>query len=217
MGTEELENSIKDTIQHYLDYLGFDNSQLILSGMSMGTFPSMYYGADFEPHAIIMSKPLANVGTIGNRARLLAPEVFPTGIDVLHLQTGRLDNEGVEALNQKFWDKFEKADFSNTTFGLSYMKDEDMDPTAYEDITKSLYYSGAKILSKGTSGRHNDDSYTATTWFVCPSHNGVARVFCDVCTPDRKPFAGDPRDALDRKSTRLNSSHSSVSRMPSSA
>ena len=28
-----------------------------------------------------------------------------------------------------------------------------------------------------------------------PSHN---RVFCDVCTPDRKPFAGDPRDALRR-------------------
>ena len=31
-----------------------------------------------------------------------------------------------------------------------------------------------------------------------PSYNGVARVFCDVCTPDRKPFAGDPRDALRR-------------------
>lgn len=31
-----------------------------------------------------------------------------------------------------------------------------------------------------------------------PSHNGVARVFCDVCTPDRKPFVGDPRDALRR-------------------
>lgn len=31
-----------------------------------------------------------------------------------------------------------------------------------------------------------------------PSHNGVARVFCDVCTPDRKPFAGDSRDALRR-------------------
>lgn len=29
-----------------------------------------------------------------------------------------------------------------------------------------------------------------------PSHNGVARVFCDVCTPDREPFAGDPRAAL---------------------
>lgn len=31
-----------------------------------------------------------------------------------------------------------------------------------------------------------------------PSHNGVARVFCDVCTPDCKPFSGDPRDALRR-------------------
>lgn len=31
-----------------------------------------------------------------------------------------------------------------------------------------------------------------------PSHNGVARVFCDVCTPDRQPFVGDPRDALRR-------------------
>ena len=26
----------------------------------------------------------------------------------------------------------------------------------------------------------------------------MARVFCDVCTPDRKPFAGDPREALRR-------------------
>lgn len=31
-----------------------------------------------------------------------------------------------------------------------------------------------------------------------PSHNGVARVFCDVCTPDCRPFTGDPRDALRR-------------------
>ena len=29
-----------------------------------------------------------------------------------------------------------------------------------------------------------------------PSHDGVARIFCDVCTPDRKPFAGDPRECL---------------------
>lgn len=166
MGSDQLETGIKDTIQHYLDYLGFTKDQLILSGMSMGTYPSMYYGADFEPHAIITSKPLANIGTISHRARLLAPEVFPTGIDVLHLQTGETEQEAVDQLNQKFWDKFKSADFSETTFAFSYMKDEDMDPTAYEDVTKALYYSGAKILSKGTSGRHNDDSYTATVWFL---------------------------------------------------
>ncbi|WP_346674767.1 glutamine synthetase family protein [Enorma phocaeensis] len=29
-----------------------------------------------------------------------------------------------------------------------------------------------------------------------PSHNGVARIFCNICTPDRKPFAGDSRECL---------------------
>ena len=42
------------------------------------------------------------------------------------------------------------------------------------------------------------DASTFQTLPWRPSHNGVARVFCDVCTPDRKPFAGDPRDALRR-------------------
>lgn len=29
-----------------------------------------------------------------------------------------------------------------------------------------------------------------------PANDGVARIFCDVCTPDRKPFEGDPRACL---------------------
>ena len=31
-----------------------------------------------------------------------------------------------------------------------------------------------------------------------PSRDGVARIFCDICTPDREPFAGDSRDCLRR-------------------
>ena len=31
-----------------------------------------------------------------------------------------------------------------------------------------------------------------------PKQDGAARIFCDVCTPDRKPFAGDPRECLRR-------------------
>lgn len=29
-----------------------------------------------------------------------------------------------------------------------------------------------------------------------PKRDGAARVFCDICTPDRKPFSGDPRECL---------------------
>ena len=73
---------------------------------------------------------------------------FQLGIDVLHLQTGRLDNEGVEALNQKFWDKFEKADFSNTTFGVSYMKDEDMDQQPSRILLKSYILREHEFLAR---------------------------------------------------------------------
>ena len=31
-----------------------------------------------------------------------------------------------------------------------------------------------------------------------PTHDGAARIFCDVCTPDRKRFAGDSRECLRR-------------------
>ena len=52
----------------------------------MGTFPSLYYGATFEPYAIIVGKPLVNLGTIANRGRLASPRVFPTGFDVLNIK-----------------------------------------------------------------------------------------------------------------------------------
>ena len=31
-----------------------------------------------------------------------------------------------------------------------------------------------------------------------PKHDGAARMFCDICTPDRQFFAGDPREVLRR-------------------
>ena len=166
LGSDELENKIKETIQHYLDYLGFNSKDLILSGLSMGTFPSLYYGAAFEPRGVIVGKPLANVGTIARRGRIEAPGVFNTSFDILRHQTGGVSYQDMEALDRRFWNMFKKADFRQTTFGLSYMKDEDMDSKAYDQLVEHLCYTGAKILSKGTSGRHNDDTDTNVTWFL---------------------------------------------------
>ena len=166
MGTDELEGKVKETIDYYLDYLGFERQDLILSGLSMGTFPSLYYGATFEPYAIIVGKPLVNLGTIANRGRLASPRVFPTSFDVLKHQTGGVSLNHMLELDQRFWKIFKQANFSKTTFGLSYMKDEDMDPQAYEQLVSYLCNTGAKILSKGTAGRHNDDTDTNVAWFI---------------------------------------------------
>ena len=46
------------------------------------------------------------------------------------------------------------------------MKEEDYDPRAYDDLVETLYHYGARIMSKGTSGRHNDDNDTTITWFM---------------------------------------------------
>ena len=35
-----------------------------------------------------------------------------------------------------------------------------------------------------------------------PAQDGVARVFCDIYTPDRTPFPGDPRECLRAMFTR---------------
>ena len=166
LGSQELESKVKQTIQYYLDYLGLTSKDLILSGLSMGTFPSLYYGAAFEPRAVIVGKPLANIGTIARRGRLEAPGVFNTSFDVLRHQTGGVSSQYMEDLDQTFWNAFKKADFTQTTFGLSYMKDEDMDSEAYEQLVEHLCYTGAKILSKGTDGRHNDDTDTNVAWFL---------------------------------------------------
>ena len=109
LGSDELENKVKQTIQYYLDYLGLTSKDLILSGISMGTFPSLYYGSSFEPHAIIVGKPLANIGTIARRGRLEAPGVFNTGFDVLRHQTGGVSSQHMEDLDQRFWNDFKKG------------------------------------------------------------------------------------------------------------
>ena len=166
LGSQELESSIHNIIQEHLDFLGFTERDLILSGMSMGTYGAVYYGSEFRPRAIVLSKPLGNLGTIAQRGRLRLPKVFPTALDVLHRHTGGKDKEHVEELNQRYWRKFEKADFSRTTFGIAYMKEEDYDPTAYEDLVAALHLTEAKLISRGVPGRHNDDLAVSVSWFM---------------------------------------------------
>ena len=37
---------------------------------------------------------------------------------------------------------------------------------AYDELVKALYHTGAKIIAKGTSGRHNDGGGTSATWMI---------------------------------------------------
>ncbi|MDS2351341.1 accessory Sec system protein Asp2, partial [Streptococcus pneumoniae] len=77
----------------------FSNKELILSGISMGTYGALYYSSDFEPKAVIVSKPLTNLGLIAERGRLEAPGLFPTAFDILrHHSQGKADIDSINIL-----------------------------------------------------------------------------------------------------------------------
>ena len=166
MGSAEYEQAIVDGLCRYREELGFSENQVILSGLSMGTFGAMYYGCDVHPHTILLGKPLASIGDVAANERLNRPGGFPTSLDVLKYLYYGVDQEEIEALNRRFWDKFDRADWSHSCFVASYMIEDDYDSMAYGMLLEHLKSGGVQVYGKGIHGRHNDDTNAIVRWFV---------------------------------------------------
>ena len=166
IGDEEYEENVKAGIQHYLNELGFTSDQLVLSGLSMGTFGALYYGCDFQPHSIIVGKPLASLGDIATNERINRPGGFPTSLDIVWKESHDLEDESIKKLNDKFWNKFDSVDWKDTKFIVSYMIEDDYDSTAYQSLLKHIKDDKVEIYSKGLHGRHNDNTSGIVQWFV---------------------------------------------------
>lgn len=157
LGSEELENQIPEMVNNCLEYLGFTNRDLILSGISMGTFGATYYAPKLNPHAVVISKPVLGLGTVALREKLRRPGVFPTSLDILMTITGDQDIEHTKILDNRFWDRFNSGNFDNTHFAVVYMKQEDYDDRSYPNLVRSLKNKKTHLNAKGLSGRHNDN------------------------------------------------------------
>lgn len=166
MGSDEYEQMFVDAIKMHMKELGFTSDQVILSGLSMGTFGAMYYGCDIRPHAMIVGKPLASIGNVAANEKHLRPGGFPTSLDVLKFQGGGLDKESVERLNDKFWRKFGAADWRDSKFAVAYMIEDDYDTDAYATMLSHLGSEGVQAYGKGLHGRHNDNTTGIVSWFL---------------------------------------------------
>ena len=165
LGSEEYETKVEQTIRDALEKLGFTNEQLIMSGLSMGTYGAIYYGTRLQPHAIVIGKPLMNAGDIAAAERTVRPGDFDTSLDVLLSLEGRTDDSAVQALNERMWNRFDRADFSKTKFAVAYMRQDDYDPKAYGDILEHQISDESNVYGKGMEGRHNDNSSGINQWF----------------------------------------------------
>lgn len=180
MGSEEYENSIEQIIRNHMDELGFRSFEVVLSGISMGTFGALYYGCRIQPNTILLGKPLASMGDVAENERIDRPGGFPTSLDVLHKFYGSLGQDAVDKLNDRFWDAFDRAEWSNTQFAVAYMIEDDYDKTAYEKLQSHLKGTGIKIYGKGLHGRHNDNTSGIVSWFVSQYHRIIQDSFENV-------------------------------------
>lgn len=165
-GSPAYQAAIVKAIQTALDYLGFDHSQLILSGISMGTYGALYYATILQPHTVIVGKPFTNIGDAAMNLRLLRPDEFEASADMLLALVGDNHAAAVQKINAHFWQAFKPADFSKTQFAIAYMLNEDYDPKAYERLLDYAADKQIHLFSKGYLGRHNDNSDAITKWFV---------------------------------------------------
>ena len=165
MGSREFEDMLAEAIRSPMEELGFTPDQVILSGLSMGTFGALYYGCDIRPHALILGKPLASIGSVAANERLLRPGGFPTSLDVLRYVSRDTDPAAVERLNRRFWGKFDATDWGRSKFVVSYMVEDDYDATAYASLIAHLRSEGAQVYGKGLHGRHNDNTGGIVNWF----------------------------------------------------
>lgn len=165
MGSTKYEKMIVDVIRSYIRKLNFKSKDVIMAGISMGTFGATYYGCDILPGAIILGKPLFSIGNVAANERINRPGGFPTSVDLLLYLYGSTGEEAREKLNARFWDKFDKTDWHNTKFVVSYMYEDDYDSGAYSKFLSHISTSGVSVSGKGIHGRHNDDTNGIVEWF----------------------------------------------------
>lgn len=166
LGSKEYEENVEKVIRDAMEYLHFDGSQVLMSGISMGSFGAVYYGRKIEPKAIFLGKPLLNIGTIAMNEQTVRPEGFPTSLDLLYKLEGEVSISAAKRLNQRIWKELDVADFSQTEIAAVYMQQDDYDAMAYPDMLRHWTGKNFRVYGKGIIGRHNDNTNAVVTWFI---------------------------------------------------
>ena len=169
LGSEELEQQLVQVIRERIDGLGIREEDVIFSGLSMGSFGALYYGSQFDAHAIIAGKPIVDLGYVAERGRLVRPNDFFTIFDIVNFwsREGRAGNGStVDSFTQDLIARWNgDPGFGNTKILMSYMEQDDYDDRAYYTLLNSQTGKPTTVIARGYQGRHNDDSASIVTWF----------------------------------------------------
>lgn len=157
---------IKKIILEKLATLHFGPQQLIMNGISMGTYGALKYGAELGAYMINVAKPLGDLGYIATRFPLQRPDEFDTILNIDQQINHNLSPKGLHELDERFWQDFNRQDLSRTRLFVGYMKNDDYDNRAIGLLQKSpAVKKSVQFSYKGFMGRHNDNP-SVTRWFI---------------------------------------------------
>ena len=166
IGTPELEEHIAANIQDAMNVLGINPSKVIFSGFGMGAYAALHYGVRFHPASILITEPVVNIYDVALDERTLRPGRFPGALDAfLYLMQVKKPESG-RKLNDRIFRELDSANLQDTVVGIAYMKEDDYDPTAYDDIVEHLALQKAAVYGKGVTGRHGDDPKAIFDWYL---------------------------------------------------
>lgn len=166
LGSDEYEQKLTSVIKDALAKLNFTPDQLVLAGLSMGTTGAIYYGSKIGAKAIIVGKPLINLGSIALNNKLHRSNAFDTSLDILLKYEKSVDKKAALDLNAKMIKALKNSKLKSGQLRIAYMKEDDYDENAFHDLIENLSDDNVKIVGKGYTGRHNDDSISINRWFI---------------------------------------------------
>lgn len=165
LGSPQLEGHVLSVIHQHIDALGLKEDDVIVSGLSMGSFGALYYGSQIDAHAIIAGKPIIDLGHLARRGRLVRPDDFFTIFDIVSFWS-REDGSDVDGFTRDLVARWNgHPGFGDTKILMSYMLQDDYDDEAYYTLLGSQTGKPTTVIARGYQGRHNDDSPSIVTWF----------------------------------------------------
>ena len=167
-----VEQQLCQKIRTILAWLGFTEREVTFAGLSMGTAGALYYGSFFQPHAIVLGKPLMRLGQVAKNEQSRF-NTFATSLDVARLfedQTGPYPDDAtlLAALDQRMAKRLAQADLTQTKFIVAYMRQDDYDDQGFATLVSYLNQQPhfPYLIHHGFEGHHIDQPAAANGWFI---------------------------------------------------
>lgn len=158
IGIKTYETQVIETIKKAMATLDLQPEDIILTGSAMGSLPAMYYAADLKPHAVVVTKPIINLGTFTANTEFPHEVNQDWTLDVRRFLAGRMHPNDTETLNNIFWEHIQNVDWSQIKVSLLTLNQDEYDGQSLPKLLDFL-----KLKKVPLTHRREDGTHTAKT------------------------------------------------------